>query len=316
MYQKYQRLCKATIIIQSYFRGWAARRNFETLRQQGEVRPYSSQSCMSMNSLGYSSLTTSVSSYSFHPSLLDVSPSEIRFGHLGAMSLSVDILNSYVSPQHQQRLLETEESGIETDTESINGDSGARRPRKLRRRAQLQSLMQTRARVQHTASDESLVDSPDKAPTSYGAEARENVIGSIKTDSNHFKGHGDSVKVCQISKTSKRHFTDDITRKGKPLPSEAQQKMRVASLKSIQEITGVLKTCSPSEDLQIVLLKQSLSLFFKSGVLSYRRMPVVSRKSLGNQIKLRGIVKGKKLLIQYYLGNQIELSLLFLYFCI
>lgn len=269
-YQKYQRLYKATVIIQSYFRGWTARRNFEILRQQGGVRPYSSQSCMSMNSLGYSSLTTSVSSYSFHPSLLDVSPSEIRFGHLGAMSLSVDILNSYVSPQHQQRLLETEESGIETDTESINGDSGERsRPRKRRRRAHLQNLMQARARVHHMASDESVVDSRDKAPTSSGA------------DSDHLKRHGDSVKVCQTlnTGTSKRHCTDDVTRKGKPLPSDAQQKMRVATLKSIQEITGVLKTCTPSEDLQIVLLKQSLSLFFKSGVLSYRRMPVVSRIS-------------------------------------
>lgn len=280
-YQKYQRLCTATTLIQSHFRGWTARKNFEIIRQQAGVRPYSSQSCISINSLGYSSLTTSVSSYSFHPSLLDVSPSEIRFGNLvGAMSLSRDILNSYVSPQHQQRLLETEESGIETDTESINGDSGASRPRKLRKRAQLQNLLQTRRRAYHTASEESLVDSPNVATNISSVEIRENVISPIKTDSVELKRHGECVKECNISNSSKceRHCSYYITRKGKPLSSNAQQKIRIATLKSLQEITGVLKECSPSEDLQLVLQKQSLSLFFRSGVLSYRRMPLVSRK--------------------------------------
>lgn len=228
---------------------------------------------MSMNSFGYSSLTTSVSSYTFHPFLLDLSPTDLRFSHLGAMSLSGDILNSYVSPQHQQRLLETEESGIETDTESINGDPGSSRSRKLRKRAQLQNLLQARARVNHTASDESIVDSPGIAKTTTGAEAGKNVP-PFKTDSDHLKGHGESVKVCNIPKGS------TCKRNEKALPSGVQQKMRVATLKSIQEVTGVLKSCSPSEDLQIVLLKQSLSLFFKSGVLSYRRMPVVSRQSI------------------------------------
>lgn len=268
-------------MIQSYFRGWTARKSCEILQQQAGTRPYSSQSFMSMSSLGYSSLTTSVSSYSCHPSLPDASPSEIRFGHPGVMSLSGDILNFYASPQHQQRLLETEESGIETDTESINGDSGTSRPRKFRRRARLQNHLHTRPIVQHAASDESLECSRDIATATSGAEAKKNVISSLKTNSDKQKGNGESKRVCNMSEVSpcKGLYTDHIKRKGKPLPLDAQQKMRIATVKSLHEITGIVKSCSPSEDLQLVLLKQSLSLFFKGGVLSYRRMPLVSRKS-------------------------------------
>lgn len=278
VHQKYQRLHKAAVIIQKYSRGWTARRKFEIIRQQAIARPYSSQSYMSMNSLGYCSLTTSVSSYGIHPSSVDMSSSEASFGTLGALSLSGDIFSSYISPQHHQRLLETEESGIETDTESINGDSCASKPRKLRRRAQLQKLLQSRGRVHHAASVESLVDTPDM--TANSVEGREGPSCQNEAEFVRTGVQGSDVNVCNISKTqSRRHSSDERTRKDKPLPCETQQKMRVATLRSLQEVSDIIKSCSPSENLQLVLLKQSLSVFFKSGVLSYRRMPVVSMET-------------------------------------
>ena len=275
VHQKYQKLCKATVIIQRYFRGWTVRRKYELIRHQAIARPYSSQSYISMNSLGYCSLATSVSSYGIHP-LVDMSSSEASFGTLGALSLSGDIFNSYTSPQHHQRLLETEESGIETDTESINGDSGASKPRKLRRRGQLQKLLQNRRRFHHTASDESLVDTHDMATSSV--EAREGVSCQNQPDLKP-KPQGNHANVCSISEAkTKLHFSDEKTRKDIALPCEDYQKTRVVTLRSLQEVSGTLKTCSPLENLQVVLLKQSLSVFFKNGVLSYRRMPMVSMK--------------------------------------
>lgn len=276
MQQKYERLYKATVTIQKYFRGSVARRKFEVIRQQATARPYSSQSYMSMNSLGYCSLSTSVSSYGIHHSLVDMSCSEASFGTLGALSLSGDLFNSYISPQHHQRLIETEESGIETDTESINGDSRVRKPRKLRRRAQLQKLLQNRSRVRHTGSDESLVDTPDVPLSSV--EARDDASCQNQADLKENMQES-SVNVCNISKIqSKRHSSDERTKKDRPVPCEDRQKMRVATLRSVHEVSEILKTASPSEDLQLVLLKQSISVFFKSGVLSYRRMPVISIK--------------------------------------
>uniref|UniRef100_A0A0P4VVB1 Myosin motor domain-containing protein n=1 Tax=Scylla olivacea TaxID=85551 RepID=A0A0P4VVB1_SCYOL len=276
VHQKYQRLRKATVLIQKYFRGSIARRKFDIVRQQAIARPYSSQSYMSMNSLGYCSLSTSVSSYGIHHSLVDMSCLEASFGTLGALSLNGDLFNSYISPQHHQRLLETEESGIETDTESINGDSGISKPRKLRRRAQLQKLLQSRSRVRHTGSDESLVDAPDVALPSV--EARDASCQN-QADFKENIVQGNSVNVCNISRTeSKKHSSDERTKKDRPVPCEDRQKMRVATLRSLHEVSDILKTTTPFEDLQLVLLKQSISVFFKSGVLSYRRMPVISIK--------------------------------------
>ena len=275
MHKKYQRLHKATVIIQKYFRGSAARRRFEIVRQQAVVRPYSSQSYMSTNSLGYCSLSTSVSSYGIHHSLVDMSNLEASFGTLGALSLNGDLFNSYVSPQHHQRLLETEESGIETDTESINGDSGISKPRRLRRRAQLQKLLQSRSRVHHTGSDdESLIDTRDVPLPTVEATDSASCQNQANVKEN---AQGNSVNVSNISRTlSTRHSSDERTKKDRPMPCEDQQKMRVATLRSLHEISDILKSTSSSEDLQLVLLKQSISVFFKSGVLSYRRMPLVS----------------------------------------
>ncbi|XP_045111406.1 unconventional myosin-XIX-like [Portunus trituberculatus] len=276
VHQKYQRLHKATVIIQKYFRGSTARRRFEMIRQQAVARPYSSQSYMSMNSLGYCSLSTSISSYGIHHSLVDMNCLEASFGTLGALSINGDLFNSYISPQHHQRLLETEESGIETDTESINGDGGVNKPRKLRRRAQLQKLLQNRSRVRHVGSEESLVDTPDVALPSV--EAADNASCQNQAD---FKENiqGNSVNVCSISRTlGTRYSSDERTKKDRPVPCEDRQKMRVATLRSVHEVSDILKTTSPSEDLQLVLLKQSISVFFKSGVLSYRRMPLISIK--------------------------------------
>ncbi|KAG0728912.1 Myosin-17 [Chionoecetes opilio] len=272
VHQKYQRLRKATVIIQKYLRGWTARRKFETIRQQATARPYSSQSLISMNSLGYYSLTASTSSYSIHPSLVDASSSEASLGTIGALTLSGDIVNSYISPQHHQRLLETEESGIETDTESINGEDGVSRPRKLRRRAQLQELLQNRGRVHHVASEESLVDMPDMVTDSV--EASPGAPYQNEPCLEHTKVQGSNVNMCNNPKPQgKRHSPDGRTRQDKPSSCVGRQKMRVATLRNLQDISSVLQTCSPSEDLQLVLVEQSLSMFFKSGVLSYRRMP-------------------------------------------
>ncbi|XP_042231744.1 unconventional myosin-XIX-like isoform X2 [Homarus americanus] len=287
-HKKYMRLCKATITIQKYCRGWSARRKYEAMLQQAAMRPYSRQSVVSMNSLGYYSLTTSTSIYSLNPSLHDVSPCDIAFGDMAAVGLSGEALKAYFSPEHHRRLLETEESGIETDTESINGDTdqeAGRRSRKLRRRAQLRDLRaRIQAKINRVASEESLVDVPNKS-----------LSQKLKLEDSNCEVDGEAKPSLGLGKSEKpkkreenlfpttffkntKNSSDERERKQKPKTDNISQRMRVATMRTIQEVSGILKDYSPSESLQMVLPKQNLSLFFKDGVLSYRRMPLVAIK--------------------------------------
>lgn len=284
--KKYIRFCRATLTIQSYFRGWTARRKYEAMMQQIAMRPYSRQSLVSMSSLGYYSLTASASIYSLNPSLHDVSPCDATLGNMGTAGFSGEALKAYLSPEHHQRLLETEESGIETDTESINEDADQvriRRSRKLRRRTQLQELLRGRnpAKIPRIPSDESVVDVPDK-PFSQNLRLENSSCkpDSISKHSTSCEGsckHNSTVKKvfpCKFSKNFK-NSSDEKTGKEKSESYRSSQKIRVATMRNLQEVSGILQGYSPSENLQMVLPKQNLSLFFKDGVLSYRRMPVV-----------------------------------------
>ncbi|XP_053646325.2 unconventional myosin-XIX isoform X2 [Cherax quadricarinatus] len=288
--KKYLRLYKATLTIQRYFRGWATRRKYEAAMQPMVMRPVSRQSVMSMNSLDYYSLTTSVSIHSLNPSLLDTSPCEGVIGDTGAFSLTGEALKAYLSPEHHQRLLETEESGIETDTESINGDAshvGYRRSRKLRRRSQLNELMEERskAKMHHTASDESLADIMSK-PVSSSPKLKNSNCKSHNVAKMTITSPKDSEKPTNAAKKafsgtlSKniKHLSDEKVKEAKPLLQTSVQRMRVATMRTFQEISGILKDYSPPESLQMVLSKQNTSLFFRDGVLSYRRMPVIAIK--------------------------------------
>nr|XP_045620759.1 unconventional myosin-XIX-like [Procambarus clarkii] len=289
IHQKYLRLRNATLTIQRYFRGWAARRKYEAIMHQAAMRPYSRQSVMSANSLDYYSLTTSISIHSLNPSLLDVSPCDGASGDIATFALSGEALKAYLSPEHHQRLLETEESGIETDTESINGEAnrvGHRRSRKLRRRSQLNGLMEQRrnAKMQHTASDESLVDISSK---SIGASPKlENSrceldsgpkISTCLRTSETPKNTPRKGILCTSSKNI-NNSSNPRVKIAKSPPLTDIQKMRVATMRSLPEFSGILRDYCPSESLQMVLPKQNLSLFFKDGVLSYRRMPMVGIK--------------------------------------
>ncbi|KAK4312653.1 hypothetical protein Pmani_015937 [Petrolisthes manimaculis] len=185
--------------------------------------------------------------------------SDVGFG------LSGESLRAYLSPEHHKRLQETEESGIETDTESINGETNedSRRVRKLRRRAQLQKLLEERAKatVHRVASEESLPEVTHK-PDSY-SELDAGVMKSVK--------YGKKLEIANSDEEVK------IT-KVPVQPQDSYQRMRITTMRNLQEVTSILKGYCPSENLQMVLPKQNLSLYFKDGVLSYRRMPVVGIK--------------------------------------
>lgn len=265
----YKTLCKAALTIGRYFRGWKARRKYEAMLQQMVMRPSSRHSVVSMNSFGYYSLTASTSVYSLNPSLADMSPCSGTNSDVG-FSLSGESLRAYLSPEHHRRLQETEESGIETDTESINGETGqeSRRVRKLRRRAQLQKLLEERAKtsVHRVASEESLTEvtcKPERQDCIKDSYSNLNagVMKSLHADRKveNVNSLDEKVKIMKV-----------------PLqPQDSYQRMRVTTMRSIQEVTNILKDYCPSENLQMVLPKQNLSLYFKDGVLSYRRMPVV-----------------------------------------
>lgn len=295
--KEFLKTCKAAITIQKYARGWSARRKYEAAMHQTIVRPYSRQSIVSMNSLGYYSLTTSTSVYSLNPSLLDVSPGDPAFGDLGAVALSGEALKAYLSPEHHQRLLETEESGIETDTESINGDVsrlGTRRSKRLRRRSQLQELLRGRARAKIPCieSEESMDDEPDQLPAQttkvedFSCKS-ERMADHNTTRSNVTKlDHKPRNLFIPQSPKNVRHSSDDKAGRRNSGCVNIVQKMRVATMRDVHEVSEILKDYSPSESLQMVLPKQNLSLFFKNGVLSYRRMPTVCMQySAGGEIK-------------------------------
>ncbi|KAK7065833.1 Unconventional myosin-Va, partial [Halocaridina rubra] len=281
--KRYIDLCQAAVTIQKYYRGWIARRKYETLLRQNVARPFSSQSVMSMNSLGYYSLTTSASGYSLTPSLHDMSPSG-NFFDMAAFALSSDALKSYLSPEHHKRMLETEESGIETDTESINGDANHPRKRKSRkqRRKHLQQLLKSRvyAGLLRTGSDDSLDEhSSNLVSMSSGIESSSCHLDTALDLKNRLQEESYLIST----KTSKNVLFPKIEIKSEDeLPSNkfdlnecgAVPKLRVTTMRSLDEWSGLLKDYSPLENLQMVLPKQNLSLFFKDGVLSYRRMPV------------------------------------------
>ncbi|XP_042868813.1 unconventional myosin-XIX-like [Penaeus japonicus] len=285
--RKYLQKLKATITLQKYCRGWTARRRYEALVQQNLTRPFSRQSVVSMHSLGYYSLTTSVSGYSINPSLHDVSPCDAAFGE-GAVGLGGEALRAYLSPEHRKRLLETEESGIETDTESINGDvanAETKRPRKLRRRAQLQQLLGERrkSKIPRTASDESLDDvSGSHVSPSSGVECSGSHPNGIINSNNQSKSpEKDDLSThtpsSPLASNIKNYEEEEMTAED-PQSQESTQRLRVATMRSFEDVNGLLKDYSPCENLQMVLPKQNLSLFFKDGVLSYRRMPMVKIK--------------------------------------
>lgn len=285
--RKYLQKVKAAITFQKYCRGWIARRRYETLVQQNLTRPFSRQSMVSMNSLGYYSLTTSVSGYSINPSLHDVSPCDAAYGE-GAVGLGGDALRAYLSPEHRKRLLETEESGIETDTESINGDvtnAETKRPRKLRRRAQLQQLLGERrkSKIPRAASDESLDDiSGSHVSPSSGVECSGSHPDGIGDGANRLKSPEKDDLSTQTPSSplanNIKNFEEDIVAAKEPPSQESTQRLRVATMRNFEDVNGLLKDYSPTENLQMVLPKQNLSLFFKDGVLSYRRMPMVKIK--------------------------------------
>ncbi|XP_064110470.1 unconventional myosin-XIX-like [Macrobrachium nipponense] len=281
--KRYKRICCAAIIIQKYFRGWKARKRYRMLVQQNTVRPYSRQSVVSMNSLGYFSLTASNSVYSLNPSLHDVSPMGASFCDLGPVGYN-EALRGYLSPEHQQRLLETEESGIETDTESINGDDNKtvkRKSNKLRRKAKLRRLLEAKGNSSfaQTASDDSLDDSVgNHISQSSGVES-----SGCQPDSLSRVKHGGIERLDILSRASNATNVpfsnrDPDDRVGSAVDNGLVPKVRVATMHNVHDVSTLLKDYTPNENLHMVLPKQNLSLFFKDGVLSYRRMPVVGIK--------------------------------------
>ncbi|XP_068245997.1 unconventional myosin-XIX-like [Palaemon carinicauda] len=284
--KRYKSIYHAVVIVQKYCRGWIARKKYRALLQQNTSRPYSRQSVVSMNSLGYFSLTTSNSIHSLNPSLHDVSPMGASFCDFGSIGYN-EALRGYISPEHQQRLLETEESGIETDTESINGDDDKtekRKSSKSRRKAKLRRLLEAKGNSSfvQTASEES----PDDSIGNHVSQSSGVESSGCQPDSLSRMKYGGKNNVGNLSRAS---YTSNVLC-GNPDPDEKVKtaadpidksfapKVRVATMHNLRDLSTLLKDYSPNENLQMVLPKQNLSLFFKDGVLSYRRMPVVGIK--------------------------------------
>ncbi|CAL4159116.1 unnamed protein product, partial [Meganyctiphanes norvegica] len=282
--KKFLRIRKGVIVIQKFARGMAARYKYENLLKNSSCsRPLSSYSLTSFNSLGYGSMSMSTSMYS-----LDAGTP------ISSNMLPLDSFNLILSPSNQPRL-ETEESGIETDTESLNGkeksSTSKKKSKVLRRRAQFHELMRsggTRGRQLAATSWQSEGSSDDAVDhtTSSGVESN-----TPHRQDNIHKGLLRDQKRTVCSSFSKENSKLGVTQV-KITPASKKEsyaaspaafvsidcKVRVATMHNMGDVKKVLKGSSTFENLHMVLPHQNLSLFFKDGILSYRCMPTVKIK--------------------------------------
>ncbi|XP_076061703.1 unconventional myosin-XIX-like isoform X2 [Oratosquilla oratoria] len=238
--KKFRATKHAILTIQKYIKGMNARKRYESLKQKN-LRPSSRYSTFSAYSSGHYSMSTSVSDFSLGATSV-TSPSDLH-------SFDMALMYGINGPASRQSFLETEESGIETDTESINEDTGEPKPKVLKKRAQLMKILQQsqwrNTRVEEVASEESDVDSSDR---------------------------GDREVTSDDQSSPERTM---LERKYSAM--NEGQKLKVTTVCGLKDASGVLKKCSP-ENLQLNVADRNVSLFFKDGVLSYRRIPMVAIK--------------------------------------
>ena len=263
----FKRIVKSVVILQKYTRGWIARKTYEILLDESRLKSMTSMT--SLTSLGYFSLTASSSSHGINANRFDRSPSDTHHSNSEMFGMNEEMLRYYLNPENRSRLTEMEESGIETDTESLSGEASKmgfeRRSKVKRRRAKLHRLLRNRFGRDLDDTDENSAE-----------DLSENSPEFIEKLDENFQSHNSVDGAFTLKrKNSSEGGSSEISNVSGSLQNETDS-MRVATLLEISEITSVLTETSPNENLQMVLPSHNLSLFFKSGVLSYRRMPTVS----------------------------------------
>ena len=267
-YRKYERMKKAAITIQKYVKGWICRKKVQKLLNPSNLRA-SSRTSYSSSSVGYYSVTTTLSS------LTDISISD-------AETLSINEVDPFrfsLPPDTEEKrrlLLETEESGLESDTESLSGaghKSG--RNSKLQNRRRLESFSETVAK----ATAVSISDEDEAMPNTKVKKPRRIPITSYRSKLFPSKLISKSLQFQLQQKIQQNNDLQHINAEDEQLHN-----LRLKTLQHFQNISSpssILnsKTFSTHQKYKVQQLYMPschLPIFFRDGILSYRQLPSVS----------------------------------------
>ncbi|KAF2354635.1 Myosin head motor domain [Trinorchestia longiramus] len=307
---RYRETRKKVLLLQSLARRFLALRRVRAMRASRVCKSNSDQSlASSLTSFGYQ--TASISSYSLEsPGTCLPSSLPNRSGTVSPSSAFDPILMSDISTRSHLRspeapatagvyvsqtafiarqcgrrsILETEESGIETDTESLSGQKeladNDEQSRIRKKRAQLHLFAAPGSAVQEI----SQVDSRNPCMASQGSalDATPANVDGTPSISDAESRHG--VSRLKFDSKRKSHFeieTDDpasnVTirrKKRKSAPSSNNE--NVVRITNAQQMKSALLMFSSKPQMQFVLARGKREFFFKDGIVSCRRMPTVA----------------------------------------
>lgn len=287
--KSFRTMVHAVLILQYYARKFIAKRKQENSVSASAIvsLPKASPDSMSSSLTSFGYQTASASLHSINSMTQATSPA---FNNIASLS---DTLANWSLPRYSyrqnvhpstRRLLETEESGIETDTESLSGDREHAdfedQARVRKRRAKLQLLLPS---ISFNA-EEALLSSD----TQDERNAKQNAEHYIKNSPERWNNDPNSPRLsldqldASLRRCGYRYCSMDsvptnitVRRKKRKSSSYSVDNPNMVRINSSHQMKSVLEMFATKPEIEFMYSSNRGDFFFREGIVSRRRIPTV-----------------------------------------